>query len=280
MHYDSKNIGAYAKQTGRLTMLEHGAYNLIMDAYYDREKAPTKAEAIEWAWARLPEEVAAVEFVLARFFTLDGDVYRQSRIDEELQHYHGICLANAANGKKGGRPKSKPKANQTETHPVILETQSVTDGLPNALKNNPNESLNQEPITKNQEPVKTLAVSDKSLPAVQVKKIGFDYAEKRWVGLQENASQIKIWAETYPGVDLRAEFMEMKSWLTSNPANRKTNLSRFINNWLKKSQDRASRPENKTFYERTKDQKQADAEKRYEGLLNADYETLKKWGLA
>jgi len=141
-------------------------------------------------------------------------------------------------------------------------------------------NLESNPISIAETPENLPAIAVAKAPAVQVKKIGFDYTEKKWLGLQDNASQIKIWAETYPGVDLRAEFLEMKSWLTSNPANRKTNLPKFINNWLKKSQDRASRPENKTFYERTKDQKQADAEKRYEGLLNADHETLVKWGLA
>ncbi|MES1987496.1 MAG: YdaU family protein [Pseudomonadota bacterium] len=94
MHYYKKDIGKYAKKTGGLSMLEHGAYTLLMDAYYDRERAPTKQEAIEWCWARTKQEIAAVEFVLSRFFTIDGDVYKQQTAEEILSEYQSNCLIN------------------------------------------------------------------------------------------------------------------------------------------------------------------------------------------
>ena len=82
-------------------MLQHGAYTLIIDACYDRERFPTKDEAIDWCWASTPEEIAAVEFVLAKFFTFQDGVYVQARIDEEISRYQensekqvppGYCL--------------------------------------------------------------------------------------------------------------------------------------------------------------------------------------------
>jgi len=51
MHYFKRNIGDYHKKAGRLSMLEHGAYTLLMDACYDRERFPTMDEAIDWCWA-------------------------------------------------------------------------------------------------------------------------------------------------------------------------------------------------------------------------------------
>jgi uncharacterized protein YdaU (DUF1376 family) len=46
MHYYKRNLGDYAKKTGRLTMLQHGAYTLLIDSCYDREKFPTLEQAI------------------------------------------------------------------------------------------------------------------------------------------------------------------------------------------------------------------------------------------
>ena len=69
-------------------MLEHGAYTLLMDAIYDREIFPTLDEALDWAWARDEAEVAAVKFVLTKFFELQNDGrYVQKRICDELMDY-------------------------------------------------------------------------------------------------------------------------------------------------------------------------------------------------
>ena len=49
------------------------------------------------------------------------------------------------------------------------------------------------------------------------------------------------WKEIYPAVNIEQEFRNMLGWCNSNPRNRKTKsgISRFINNWLSRSQDRA-----------------------------------------
>ena len=94
MHYYKKNIGDYAKKAGRLTMLQHGSYTLLLDACYDREKFPTLDEAIEWTWASTTEEVEAVTFVLKKFFVLEDGVYVQNRIREELENFHNNSQTN------------------------------------------------------------------------------------------------------------------------------------------------------------------------------------------
>ena len=133
MHYYKKNIGDYAKKTGRLTMLQHGAYTLLIDACYDRERFPTIDEAIEWTWALTQDEIAAVEFVLKRFFTLEGDRYVQSRIQDELNDYHELSIKNKEIAlEREARRRSK----------ITNRIQSVNESSPN-----------QEPRTKNQEPI-------------------------------------------------------------------------------------------------------------------------------
>jgi Uncharacterized protein conserved in bacteria len=92
MHYFKRNIGDYHKKAGRLSMLEHGSYTLLLDACYDRERFPTMAEAIDWCWARSPEEIAAVTFVLSKFFDLVDGRYVQARIQDEINAYHSMAL--------------------------------------------------------------------------------------------------------------------------------------------------------------------------------------------
>lgn len=137
MHYFKRNIGDYHKKAGRLSMLEHGAYTLLLDACYDRERFPTKDEAIDWTWARSPEEVAAVEFVLSKFFTLDDGRYVQTRIAEEVEAYHQIAQKNKAIAEKREADKRTKRAQQGTTG-----EQGVNDSPPN-----------QEPLTTNHKPV-------------------------------------------------------------------------------------------------------------------------------
>lgn len=94
MHYYKRNIGDYAKKAGRLSMLQHGSYTLLIDACYDREQFPTLEEAIEWTWASTTDEVEAVKFVLSKFFTLENGIYLQKRIKEELAEYHAKADTN------------------------------------------------------------------------------------------------------------------------------------------------------------------------------------------
>jgi hypothetical protein len=49
--------------------------------------------------------------------------------------------------------------------------------------------------------------------------------------------------EQFPAVDVQQHLRQMQAWLEANPRNRKTEagMTRFINNWLSREQDRARR---------------------------------------
>ncbi len=96
MHYYKRDIGKYYKKAGRLTMLQHGAYTMLMDACYDREQFPTLEQAIDWCWANSADEINAVEFVLSKFFTNYDGVFKQSHITETLDNYHKNKSTNKA----------------------------------------------------------------------------------------------------------------------------------------------------------------------------------------
>ena len=133
MHYYKKNIGDYAKKTGRLSMLQHGAYTLLIDSCYDRERFPTMEEAIEWTWASSKEEIEAVEFILKRFFTLEDGRFIQARIQEEIENYHDKALKNK---QIAIDREQKRKENNTNRERSVNETPP-----------------NHKPLTKNHKPL-------------------------------------------------------------------------------------------------------------------------------
>ena len=147
MHYFTKNIGDYAKKTGRLSMLEHGAYTLLLDAYYDRERPPTKREAIAWVWARSDEEIAAVGFVLERFFCLDGDVYRQKRVDEEIEKYKEKSRTNKriAEEREAKRKLSKDTNRERSVNEALTKRHLTNNHKPITKKENGGKSPNFSP---------------------------------------------------------------------------------------------------------------------------------------
>ncbi|QNO18967.1 hypothetical protein [Caproicibacterium amylolyticum] len=84
------------------------------------------------------------------------------------------------------------------------------------------QSSGTEPEQKQKEPsVITLMLNDKS---------EFGVTQK----------QVDEWNQLYPAVDVMQELRNMKGWLDSNPAKRKTRkgIVRFANSWLSRKQDR------------------------------------------
>ena len=140
MHYYKRNLGDYAKKAGRLTMLQHGAYTLLIDSCYDREVFPTLEQALEWTWASTEVEVEAVKFVLSRFFVLDKDgCYVQDRILQELLHYH----KNANTNKRiADEREAKRRENRTKREQVVDEAPP-----------------NHKPLTTNHKPIKNTATN-------------------------------------------------------------------------------------------------------------------------
>jgi uncharacterized protein YdaU (DUF1376 family) len=133
MHYYQHNIGDYARDTGHLSVLEHGIYRLLLDWCYLNEK-PLPTEQAMRVGRGNPTETQSV---LSEFFQHTDAGWEHRRVMAEVAAYHAKATVNRQNGAKGGRPK-------TQNNPVGF--QPLTDW---GAKHNPN----QEPITKNQEPV-------------------------------------------------------------------------------------------------------------------------------
>lgn len=141
MHYYKRNLGDYAKKAGRLSMLQHGSYTLLIDACYDREQFPTLEEAIEWTWASTADEIEAVSFVLRKFFTLENGVYVQKRIQEEITEYHNKAETNKRIAIERETNRAEKRTNRA---PSVNAPSDVGDESP----------PNHKPLTINHKPIK------------------------------------------------------------------------------------------------------------------------------
>ena len=145
MHYFQFNIGDYASHTRHLSLHEDLAYRRLLDAYYLREKPfPKEVEAV----ARLismSDCLTDVERVLNEFFQQSKVGWVNKRADEEISRFHKKLATASKAGKASAESKRQRSFHEGST--VVQPT------------------LNQEPITNNQEPIKKPMQRGTRLPA-------------------------------------------------------------------------------------------------------------------
>jgi uncharacterized protein YdaU (DUF1376 family) len=128
------NAGSYAKKTATLSMLEHGAYRLLLDHYYNVGPGmiANATGLLRVCRAFATDEQAAVQSILDQFFELRDGVYYNHRADEELEKRSKLRKTRAEAGAKGGastraiaRAKAKasegqlPTQSQSQLHPSL-----------------------------------------------------------------------------------------------------------------------------------------------------------------
>src|SRR3972149_48493 len=100
--------GDYLRDTSGLSMLEHGAYNLLLHNYYAKNGLETeKPRLYEMCHARTPEDMKAVDYIINKFFREENGVLRNGRAEEELADRERFLAEQSRKGKLGGRPKGK-----------------------------------------------------------------------------------------------------------------------------------------------------------------------------
>jgi len=110
----------YTAKTEHLTVVEHGAYFLLMKHYYmTRHPLPADTDRLLMICRAFADhEKAAVMNVLGEFFVLDRDHYRHPRIEEELMRASEICEKKAAAGKMGAAATNQKIAAQKRHMPT------------------------------------------------------------------------------------------------------------------------------------------------------------------
>ena len=225
MNYYKRHIGDYAKKAGRLSMLQHGAYTLLIDACYDRERFPTESEAMEWTWASTPEEEQAVRFVLSRFFNLQDDgTYIQSRVLEELQCYkigevQNRLIALSREARKQKRKEFSEACDQLRAdikNDPLSKSHDAWTCVVDALIKSHEAPPNQEPLTTNHKPVKKSKEKRFSPPTID---------EVKNYQVERNSS---VDPERF------IDFYESKGWLVGK--NKMKDWKAAFRNWEKRDE--------------------------------------------
>jgi uncharacterized protein YdaU (DUF1376 family) len=149
MNHYPRHIGDYLRDTGHLSLLEHGVYGRLLDLYY-LNNGPIPGDIAGLCrklGARSVDEKAAVEAVATEFFgrSETGDLTNK-RADAELAKYQKF-------GEVQRERVMKRYAKSTGGIPAVAENlPAVALDLPAAYQPPGIPTINQEPVTKNQEP--------------------------------------------------------------------------------------------------------------------------------
>lgn len=143
MNHYPRHLGDWLKKTIGLTMLQDGAYNRMVDLYYNEERPLPLDKTDLYASLRCRDKSDrdAVDYCLRKFFTKEDDGFHHDRCDEELAKYADKSAKAAKSASaRWGDAHIERNANAMRTH---------SDGNAKAMLTN-----NQEPVTSNQEPIK------------------------------------------------------------------------------------------------------------------------------
>ena len=132
MHYFQNNISDYMSHTGHLDDMEDLAYRRMIEYCYLHEIGLPKEVSDIARLIRMRTHTEAIAIVLQEFFTLDGDVYKQSRIEREIDKYRAKSAqareaaekrwaqngdsgdADALHDKSAGNAKQEPTPNKQD----------------------------------------------------------------------------------------------------------------------------------------------------------------------
>ena len=103
--------GDYLRDTGTLSLIEHGAYRLLLDHYYSESGgiADEKPRLYRLCRATTPEEQRAVDFIVKKYFPINNGMLTNSRADKELKEREQFIEEQKRKGSLGGRPRKNPE---------------------------------------------------------------------------------------------------------------------------------------------------------------------------
>ncbi|WP_186031886.1 YdaU family protein [Burkholderia gladioli] len=152
MNYYERYCGDYQRDTAHLSLMEHGAFTMLLDTYYATEK-PLGFDSVSLfriCRAMTPEEQAAVLRVADEFFPVGEDGLRHNkRADGLIVKTRAKLDSKRQNGEKGGRPKGAKKANGNRPETEVeteTKTEVETEQKPNANRNESSPTPTPTPV--------------------------------------------------------------------------------------------------------------------------------------
>lgn len=138
MFYYSRHVGDYVKDCHQLSLLEHGAYTVLLDwAYQSEEALPEQTDEIyRLCKARTASEKKAVSYVLNKFFPMVDGRRWNKRAVREIEAYHN----NIENKRNAGAMRWK-KHRQAGAEQV--QSESIANQQPLSGNHKPDNPADQ-----------------------------------------------------------------------------------------------------------------------------------------
>jgi uncharacterized protein YdaU (DUF1376 family) len=169
VNYYERHLGDYARDTGHLSLLEHGVFTLLLDRYYATEKPIPAVEVYRVCRARTKDEKQAVDSVISEFFLLEDGSFRNKKADsliEEFQEGEGERTAEKANNKerqRRARERRKALFDQLRELGLVPEFKSTNAELEAMLSRSKSQVVTRDvtrdntathtPYTRHQTPI-------------------------------------------------------------------------------------------------------------------------------
>jgi uncharacterized protein YdaU (DUF1376 family) len=120
-------IGDYMRDTGTLTVAEHGAYVLMLLHHYGTERPlPQGRELHRLLRAESKADREAIDSVVKRFWQVTEEGLVNNRAGKEMQRAEHQREVNRTVGALGGRPKRKETESVSDSEPNGNRTQTLT----------------------------------------------------------------------------------------------------------------------------------------------------------
>ena len=142
MNFYKRFIGDYQRDTGHLSVLEHGAYTLLLDAFYATERPlpENKNTLYRLVRANTKREREAVDFVLSEFWSLEGGKWLNRRALTEIEKASTQAETNRIIA-------TNRESNRATNRSTNRDTNRATKGQPSH-----SHSQTPEPVTSKQPP--------------------------------------------------------------------------------------------------------------------------------
>jgi uncharacterized protein YdaU (DUF1376 family) len=141
MNFFKLFIGDYQRDTGALSLAEHGAYMMMLQHYYATELPLPSAPALyRLLRAQSKPERDAIDSIVARFWVLKDGALVNTRAVAEIERAVRQRDVNREIGKRGGRPRQTEQITESVS-------ESVSEREPN---DNPSHSHSQKEQKKDQ----------------------------------------------------------------------------------------------------------------------------------
>ena len=120
MNFYKRFIGDYRSKTARLTPLEHGVYNILLDEHYATEGPlpREKTELFQIVGARTPADEAAVDKILTRYWIEAKSGWTNARAMEEMAAFRekSTKASGAAHKRWASERDANASAGASPTH--------------------------------------------------------------------------------------------------------------------------------------------------------------------